>query len=161
MFGLLRKVIISKVNMECESRHFTLEKAHMCACFVCSMFASFIINEKNRLCCVVLTNELLPSLVLFSPSYMLFFYHHNSALLAVTHHWSLQLFLSVCMWEREREEDNFIWTKYEHVRNTQCRCYRLSIPPPHVTMSHYFWVRPPCSPGNVLFERPPKERPLL
>lgn len=73
MFGLLRKVIISKVNMECESRHFTLEKAHMCACFVCSMFASFIINEKNRLCCVVLTNELLPSLVLFSPSYMLFF----------------------------------------------------------------------------------------
>ena len=42
----------------------------------------------------------------YSVHYIYPFYHHNFALLSVKHHWSLQLLLPVCTWERDREEVN-------------------------------------------------------
>ena len=57
----------------------------------------------------------------------------NFALLAVTHHWSLQLLLPVYSWKREHKEDNFICTKCEYVRNTQWWRHHLSKPLPSMS----------------------------
>ena len=59
---------------------------------------------------------------------------HNFALLAVSNHLSFQLLLSVCTWEKEREDDNFICTKCEHLTNTQWWRHYLKITiSPHVS----------------------------
>ena len=73
---------------------------------------------------------------------------------AVMYHWSLQLLLSVCTWEREHEEDNFICTKYKHLRNTKWWRHYLSIPPssmsPLITIFRY----PLPLPGDFLYVWP-------
>ena len=47
----------------------------------------------------MLVRQLSSSLMLFSP-FMYSFYYHNFPLLTAAHHWSLQLLLPVCTWER-------------------------------------------------------------
>ena len=54
----------------------------------------------------------------YSPHYLDSFCHYNFALLDVSHHRSPQFLLSVCTWEREREEVNSR-TKCEHLKNRQ------------------------------------------
>ena len=67
-------------------------------------------------------------------NYIYSFYHHNFAWLTVTHHWSLQLLLLVCMWERN------VRKIVSYVRNVnikeKCSCdvtiwayFRLSMSP--------------------------------
>ena len=118
---------------------------------------SFIMNDQNRLS-VMLTNVLSPCLVLFSPLYILFLSPYFDLLTAI-HHWSRQLFLPVCTWERERKKDNFICTKYEHLRNTQWWCHLLSIPLPVSPLVTNFWYPLPL-PWWCPFWTAPKERPF-
>ena len=114
------------------------------------MFAlSFMINQQIALS-VVLTN-VLSCIQFYSPHYICSFYHGNFTLLAVTHHQSLEILLPTCTWERDHEEDNFICTKCEHLRNTQQWHRYLSMPSSPVTISHYFWVSSPALPQQHPF----------
>lgn len=76
-------------------------------------------------------------IVLCSLHYIRCFYHQNMVLLAVSptlcHCTGLFSCFSQYARGREREEDNFIWTKCEPLRNTQWLCHQFSMPFPPIS----------------------------
>lgn len=94
-------------------------------------------------------------IVLCFPHYIRCFYHQNMVLLAVSptlwHCTGLFSCFSQYASGREREEDNFIWTKCEPLRNTQWLCHQFSIPFPTISPIVAIFGYPL---GDVPFQRP-------
>lgn len=79
-------------------------------------------------------------------NYMHSFYHHNFALLTVTHHWSLQLLLpschDACGRRNVRKITSYVYEMWTFKKYTVATSSFEHTPFPHVTISHYFWVPP-------------------